>query len=84
MIRYELIPMGIAEISAELNKPFVNLEYKSVIDTDNPHEIIRKIKELSADDAGFSVGEYEINDDGDYINGGDFDTVSNFISRLEK
>lgn len=56
-----------------------------LFESQDPEEIIRKLKELEEgknDMTGYSIEEYTVDKDGDFFEGSDFDTVSNFCKRI--
>ena len=44
-------------------------------------DICEKIKEYNCTDAEHSIEIYQVDSDGDYIEGSDFDTITNFLKR---
>ena len=43
--------------------------------------ILQKLDELKADDDHYSIEEYKADEDGEFIEGSDYDTPSNFRIR---
>ena len=78
---YAIIKISIEELNKEYAKKVVDLNYETVFKSTDAAEIIRKLDELKATDSEYSVEEYTENEDGDYVEGGDYDTPSNFRKR---
>ena len=47
-------------------------------------EIIEELARIGADDQHYSVEIYRVDDDGDFYDGSDYDTPSNFIKRMRE
>lgn len=75
---YSIIDMGIDELNFDL----VDLDYKQIFTSQSAGAILDKLEELNADDDHFSIEEYTAAEDGDFIEGSDYDTPSNFRKRL--
>jgi hypothetical protein len=75
---YAIIDMGVKD----LNFDVVDLDYKQVFTSQSIGAILDKLEELNADDDHFSIEEYTATEDGDFIEGSDYDTPSNFKKRM--
>ena len=75
---YSIIDMGIEKLNFDL----VDLDYKQIFTSQSTGAILDKLEELNADDDHFSIEEYTAAEDGDFIEGSDYDTPSNFRKRL--
>lgn len=75
---YSIIDMGVEELNFDL----VDLDYKQIFTSQSAGAILDKLEELNADDDHFSIEEYTAAEDGDFIEGSDYDTPSNFRKRL--
>ena len=47
------------------------------------NEIVKKLKECNCTDEDSTVEIYEVDEDGDFVQGSDFDEPSNFIKNIE-
>lgn len=47
-------------------------------------EIVEELIRMGADDKHYSIEIYRVDDDGDYYDGSDYDTPSNFIKRMRE
>ena len=52
-----------------------------VFEADSMEEINTELLRIGADDSSYSIEEYRINDDGEFFDGSDYDTPSNFRRR---
>lgn len=75
---YSIIDMGVEELNFDL----VDLDYKQIFTSQSIGAILDKLDALNADDDHFSIEEYTAAEDGDFIEGSDYDTPSNFKKRL--
>ena len=53
-----------------------------IFEADNAADITAELIRLGADDKHYSVEIYRVDDDGDFYDGSDYDTPSNFIRRM--
>lgn len=52
-----------------------------IFEASTPEEIMAELIRIGATDEGYSVEEYEADEDGEFLEGSDYDSVSNFIKR---
>lgn len=71
---YSIINMSVEEVNKALDDG--DLEYETLYTTNSIGAILR---EISGKDDSVSISIYRINDDGDFLEGTDFDRPSNFI-----
>lgn len=72
-----------AIISHNIEDAPLNTE-DTFFESQDPEEIIRKLNDLEEggeDMNNYSIEEYTVDEDGDFVDGSDFDTVSNFRKR---
>jgi DNA-binding transcriptional regulator YiaG len=55
--------------------------YAHIFEASTPEEIVAELIRIGATDEGYSVEEYEADEDGEFLEGSDYDSVSNFIKR---
>lgn len=56
-----------------------------IFESQDPEEIVNKLKDLTTGDCSleeFTVEIYEVDEDGDFWQGSDFDTAQNFCARI--
>lgn len=71
---------------AILNVPFDydfanDAENHAIFTADNVEAIYNELLRIDADDDNYSVEEYRVDDDGEFYDGSDYDTPSNFKKR---
>ncbi|MCR5502088.1 MAG: hypothetical protein K6F53_03695 [Lachnospiraceae bacterium] len=81
---YAIIKIGMKDLDEEFSKPVTNLEYETVFKSIIAGPVIRKLDELKATDDEYSVEIYFADQAGEFIEGSDYDTVSNFIKRCRR
>lgn len=72
-----------AIISHNIEDAPLNTE-DTLFESQDPEEIVKKLNELeegSEDMTEYSIEEYTVDEDGDFVEGSDFDTISNFRKR---
>lgn len=55
-----------------------------IFEADNAADIAAELIRIDADDKHYSVEIYRVDDDGDFYDGSDYDTPSNFIKRMRE
>lgn len=78
--QYAIAKMSIKEINEALEKG--DFDYKPVFKSSSPRAIIEKLRELNASDDEYSIDEYTLNENDDYVEGFGYDTPSNFIKLM--
>lgn len=78
---YSIIKISIEELNKEFAKPVANIDYDRVFDSTSIGAIIRKLDELKAKDTEYSIEEFIADEDGELVEGSDYDTPSNFRKR---
>ena len=77
---YSIIDIGVKDLDFDLVDQ--DLDYKQIFTSQSAGAVLDKLEELKADDDHFSIEEYTAAEDGDFIEGSDYDTPSNFKKRL--
>lgn len=74
MTRYAIINQGIKSLNIEEEHPYV---YQS----DTTAGIVHWIKDNGADDENYCIEIFEVDSEGEFFSGSDFDSISNFTKR---
>ena len=78
---YSMTDTGIEDINAQLEKGR-DVFYEQTYTTESAGEMLRKLDEIKATDDEVAIECYRVNEDGDFVDGSDFDTPSNFRKRM--
>lgn len=70
-----------AILDVPYNYDFSNDIDHHIFEADNMESINAELIRIGADDAHYSVEEYRVDDDGEFFEGSDYDTTSNFRER---
>lgn len=70
-----------AIINAAIND--TERDYEVYFKSSNPQEILNNLKANNYDPETTSIEDYTVDDDGEFYEGSNYDTIDNFISRLE-
>ena len=80
---YGLIKPGFKELTEMLDAGG-DLFDKMVFSSTDPQEVLAKIKELKATDENYSVQYFKCDEDGELVEGSDFDTVTDFMEKYKE
>lgn len=76
---YNIIEMGWEELEEELKQN--DISYPVIFKSRSIGTILRKLDELKATNKTHSIEEYIENEEGEFLEGGDFDSITNFKKR---
>jgi len=80
---YGLIKPGFQELTEMLDAGG-DLFDEMVFSSTDPQEVVAKIKELKATDNDYSIQYFKCDEDGELVEGSDFDTVTDFMEKYEE
>ncbi len=76
---YRIIDLGWAELEKELQQN--DVEYPVIFESRSVGTIIHKLDELKATDEKYSIEEYIEDEKGEFLDGGNYDDITNFKKR---
>lgn len=79
MIIYGIINLSLEEI--EKRQKEVTFDYEYVYKSEKLSDIAYWLTKNKATDQEYSIENYEVDEEGDFVSGSDYDTPSNFLKR---